>query len=109
MEVNDRPKIHHPKGTLSIIDHTFGNTKHGLLIAFKLSGIFSMFDSRKPTDDDFIDGTPIAVTPKGEDWNLNSSRFERNEDAYTDVHGQMIESEHVDELLINDGGFTRDE
>ena len=87
LEVNDRPKIHYPKGIPRITNHTFGNAKHRLLIPFKFSGIFSMFDSRKPTDDDFIDGTPIATTPEGDDWNPNSSRFERNKDAYTNVHG----------------------
>ena len=85
MEVNDRPKIHHPQGTPSITDHTFGSAKHRLLIPFKLSGIFLMFDSQKPTDDDFIDGTPVPITPEGEEWNPNSSRFEWNEDAYTDA------------------------
>ena len=69
MEVNDRPKIHHPQGTPSITNHTFGSEQHGLLIPFKLSGIFSMFDSRKPTDDDFIDGTPVPITPECEKWN----------------------------------------
>ena len=67
IEVTNRPKIHHSKGKPSITNHTFGNAKHGLLISFKFSGIFSMFDSRKPIDDDFIDGTRIAITPEGED------------------------------------------
>ena len=109
MEVNDRPKIHHPKGTPSITDHTFDNSHHGFLILFKLSGIFSMFNSRKSTDNDFIDGTPIEITPEGDDWNPNSIWFERNKDAYIDVHGQMIQKQHVDELLINDDNFMRDE
>ena len=73
IEVNNRPKLHHPKRTPSITDHTFGNAKHGLLILFKLSGIFSMFDSKKKTDDDFIAGALIAITPEGEDWKPNSS------------------------------------
>ena len=71
-EVNDRPEIHYPKVILSITDNTFGNAKHWLLILFKLLGIFSMFNSRKPTNDDIIDGTPITITPEGDDWNLNS-------------------------------------
>ena len=61
-----------------------------------------MFDSRKPTDDDFIDGAPITIAPEGEDWNPNYSWFERNAEAYTNVHGQMIQKEYVDEFLIND-------
>ena len=61
------------------------------------------------TDNDFIDGTPIIITPEGDDWNPNSSWFERNKDAYTDVYGQIIQKEHVDELLINDDDFMRDE
>ena len=44
-EGNIRPKIHHPMGTPSINDHTFGNEKEGLHVLFKLTGIFSMFDS----------------------------------------------------------------
>ena len=87
MEVNDRPKIHHPQGTPSITNHTFGSEQHGLLIPFKLSGIFSMFNSRKLTDDDFIDGTPVPITPKCEKWNPNSRRLEQNENAYTNANG----------------------
>ena len=109
MEVNYRPKIHHPQGTPSITDHTFGSEKHGLLIPFKLSGIFSMFDSRKPTNDDFIDGTPVPITPECEQRNPNSSRFEQNENAYTDANGQMIMKEHVDAVLIDDDDFMEDE
>ena len=67
MEVNDRPNIHYPRGTPSITNHTFSNAKNRLLIPFKLSGIFFMFDSRKPIDNEFIDGTPIAITPEGND------------------------------------------
>ena len=84
MQVNDRPKVHNPTGTPTVTDHTFGNEKEGLRVLFKLSGIFSMFDSRKPTDDDFINGVPIPITPEGDDWNPNSSRFKRNEDSFTD-------------------------
>ena len=68
-----------------------------------------MFDSKKPTDDDFIGDTPITVTPEEDDQNPNSSRIECNKDAYTDVHGQMIQKEQVDKLLINDDDFMRDE
>ena len=68
-----------------------------------------MFDSRKPTDDDFIDGTPISITPEWGNWNPNSSWLERNEDVCIDVYGQMIQKEHIDELLIDDDDFMRDE
>ena len=44
-----------------------------------------------------------------DDWNSNYSRFERNEDAYTDAYGQTIHKEHVDEILINDDNFMRNE
>ena len=64
MEVNDRPKIHHPKGTPSIANDMFNNAKYRILIPFKFSGIFSVFDSRKLTNDDFIEGTPIVITPE---------------------------------------------
>ena len=83
MQVNDRPKIHHPTGTPSITDHTFGSEKENFWVSFKLSGIFLMFDSQQPTDDDFINGVPIATTPEGDNWNPNSSLFECNKDLYT--------------------------
>ena len=67
-----------------------------------------MFDSRKSTEDDFIDDTPIPITPDGENWNPNSSWFKPNADAYTDVYRQIIQKERVDELLINDDDFMRD-
>ena len=59
IEVNDRPTIHHPTGTPSVTDYPFGSVKHGLLILFKLSEILSIFDSRKPTNNNIIYGTPL--------------------------------------------------
>ena len=109
IEVNDRPKIHHPRGTPSLIDHTFGSAKHRLLIPFKLLGIFSLLDSWKPTNDDFINGTPVAITPEGEEWNTGSSQVERNENAYPDVQRQMIQQEHVNAVLIDYEDFMEDE
>ena len=61
------------------------------------------------TDNDFIDGTLIAIKPEGNDWNLNSSRFEYNKDAYTDFHKQLIQKEHIDELFIDDDDIIKDE
>ena len=108
MKVNDRPKIHHSQGTPSLTDHIFGSAKHKYLISFKLSGIFSMFDSQKPTNDDFIDGTYVAITPEEEEWNPNSSQFDRNENPYTDVQGQMIQKNYVDADSIDDDDFMKD-
>ena len=42
MEVYDKPKIHHPMGTPSVTDRTFGNEKEEFRVSFKLSGIFSI-------------------------------------------------------------------
>lgn len=66
-----------------------------------------MFDSRKPTNDDCIDGTPVTITPEGDDWNLNSSQFKQNQDSYIDVYGQMILKERVGEFFINDNDCMR--
>ena len=109
MQVNDRPKIHHPIGTPTLTDHTFGNEKEGLRVSFKLSGIFSIFDSRKPTDDDFINGVPIPITPEGDGWNPNSSRFKRNEDSFTDSNENILQKDHVDAVLIDDNDMIEDE
>ena len=43
-EVNNRPKIHHPAGTPSVHDHTFGSVKNGLLVLLKLLETFSIFN-----------------------------------------------------------------
>ena len=42
-------------------------------MSLKPSGILSIFDSRQPTNDDFINGVSIAIAPEGDDWNPNSS------------------------------------
>lgn len=86
MEVNNRPKIQHPKGTLSLNNHTFGSREASLLVSFKLSGIFSIFDSRQSTDNYFIGSTPIPITPKENDWDPNSSCCKRNEDLYINAN-----------------------
>ena len=109
MEVNDRAKIHNPQGKPSLTDHTYGSSKHVLLIPFKHSEIFSMLDSRRPTNDDFFDGTPVAITPGGEEWDPNPSQFEHNENTYTDVQEQMILKKHVNAVLIDDDDFMEDE
>ena len=68
-----------------------------------------MFDLRLLTDDDFINGVPIVNTPEGDDWNPNSSQFERNEDSYTDSNRQMLQKDHVDVVLIDYDDMMEDE
>ena len=96
-------------GTPSVTDHTFGNKKEGLRVSFKLTEILNMFHSQRPTDDDFINGVPIAIAPEGDDQNPNSSWFGQNEDSYTDLKGHMLQKEHVDAVLIDDDDIMVDE
>ena len=49
-----------------------------------------MYDSRKPTNNDFINGTPIVITLEGDNWNPNSSQFECNKDAYTNTYKKIF-------------------
>ena len=93
MEVKNRPKIHHPTGTPSVTDPIFRDDKTGLLVSFKLLGIFSrpMFDSRRSTDDDYIRGTAIPIIPKGDHRDPNYDQFKQHKEAYNDVYVQMIE------------------
>ena len=41
-----------------------------------------MFEFWKPTDDNFIDGCPVTITPEGEEWDPNSSQFKWNKRPY---------------------------
>ena len=68
-----------------------------------------MFELRQPTNDDFINGVPIQITPEGDDWNPNSSRFEQNEDSFTDFNGNMLQKDHVNAVFINDDDMMEDE
>ena len=86
IEVNDWPKIQYSKDASSVTDQTFGSAKLGHFVLFKLSEIFSIFDPRKQNDHDCIGSTPIPITQKGDDWNPNFIKFERNGDTYIDAY-----------------------
>ena len=50
LEVNDRAKIHCRNPTRD--DHCLKDPRSGMHIRLKIDGIFSVFDSRAPTDED---------------------------------------------------------
>ena len=104
--VHEQPKIHHPNNLPSKQYHSISDETTGLSINLSLSGIFSVFNTRTPNDNDFIDEIPVVITPEEEEWNPNSDVFSRNENSYTDEDGNMISQEHMDANLIEDDDLS---
>ena len=45
--------------------HTIQELKSGLFIPLSFQGTFSVFNLRKPTEDDIQVGEPVFITPEG--------------------------------------------
>ena len=61
--VNERAKIHSEEPTEE--DHTIQCRKTGLFITMQLFSIFSYFPTRKPDEEDILEGVDVVVTPEG--------------------------------------------
>jgi hypothetical protein len=61
--VNDKPEIHCAYPTVN--DHTIQDLETGLFIQLNLDGIFSFFNSRRPTHDDLLYAKAVVITPEG--------------------------------------------
>ena len=79
LEVNDRAKIHCRNPTRN--DHCLKDPGSGMHIRLKINGIFSVFDSRAPTDEDLRRDNIILVeiSPQGSYWDPNSTHYSENE------------------------------
>ena len=80
--VNDVPKQHCDQ--LTNDSHTIQDLTAGLKIQLKLEGIFSGFCTRKPTEEEMMNGIVIPITPEGISWDPNSLHSAHNEDTMVD-------------------------
>ena len=99
IQVNDVPKIH--LDDPSIDDHSIYLRQHDVRIPPKLRGIFSYFNTSKPSDallegtEDMYDMTPI-------NWNPHNTVYAENEDAMLDWEGNMKEPKHRERILLSE-------
>ena len=63
LKVREIPKIHAKEPTVE--DHSIYFSDEYLRIPLSLNGIFSSFPTRRPTNQDLIDGIPVLITPEG--------------------------------------------
>jgi hypothetical protein len=98
--VNDKPKIQCDNPTVN--DHTIQDPNTGLFIELNLDGVFSYFNTRRPTHDDLINAEAVVITPEGTSWNPHSEHYSINENTYTDFEGNMMNREYVKNNLIDE-------
>ena len=100
LEVNDVPKIHVPDPCVTDHAITF-DAATGLRIPLQLSGIFSFFPTRAPTNDEILAGDPIFLTPDGDQWNPYSDHFAANEDSMLDWEGNIQCKRHQNRHVLD--------
>ena len=67
-----------------------------------MHGIFSYFNTEKPTRQDIEDADHILdLTPTG-DWDPNTRIYAKNEENMIDSDGNMIDEEHRTRILLSD-------
>ncbi len=86
IDVNDTPKIHVNDPTIQ--DHSIYFSEAKFRIPLRLSGIFSFFETAKPTVDD-CETIEEVFTLTPEKWNPHSTSFAMNEDSMTDFEGNI--------------------
>ena len=100
--VNDVPKYQLSEPTVD--DHCIllSGTDPVARIPLQLSGIFSFFHTRKPTDDEIIGCTKIIMTPDSEFWNPYCDSFALNEKAMTTYSGELSDFSRRERHLMQD-------
>ena len=102
--INERPKIHCDDPTVDNYCAKFDDSD--LRIPLKLNGIFSYFQSRKPTIEELHELPKLFLTPDADDWNPHSHTFGDNEESMFDFNGEMADKgRRKDEICI----FEQDE
>ena len=88
VKVNDVPKIYISDPDND--DHSIVFPDEGVRIPLKLDGIFSYFNTRKPSLEEIDNCDKIFITPDGDIWNPYSKHFSENEDSMLDYQGNLI-------------------
>ena len=77
--------------------HCISFKQVGIKICLHLKGIFSYFDTRRPTSEEIDTATSeniVLITPDLEQWDPYSEHYQPNEEALTDHQGELIETEY---------------
>ena len=94
IKVNDVAKIH-CGDAVTEKDHTISDRETGLFIPLQLRSIFSYFPSRKPDDDDLVDGVMVFMTPDGPTWDAYDQTYADNERSLTNKKGELRPPRYV--------------
>ena len=87
IKINECPK--YQSESPSIEDHSMWMESANLRIPFKLNGMFSYFETRKPTIDELRECDKVFITPDSTGWNPYNEAFSENENSMTDVWGEL--------------------
>ena len=101
--VKDVPKIQCPDPTVK--DHSISFHDSELKIPLLLNGIFSYFNTRKPSEDELQECEKVFITPDASDWNPHCLSYENNENSMLDFHGEMtdVSMRDSDEVIFPEG------
>lgn len=83
LKVRDIPNIQCEEPIVD--DHIIEDADTGLFIPLSLDETFSIFNTRKPTQDDVLNGKVVIITPEGSSWNPYCESYADNEDAMTNA------------------------
>ena len=92
--INDTPKIH--VKNMGVEDNALTFEKEQVQIPLQLNGVFSCFQTSKPTLVEVKTCDPnnvLHLSPKG-GWNPHNNVHAQNEANMTDFEGNMIEKKH---------------
>ena len=89
VEVNETPKIHCEDPRIE--DHSISFPDSSLRIPLQLVGIFSCFQTRKPSEDELFQFKKLFLTPDASDWNPHCTSFASNERSMLDFRGEISE------------------
>jgi hypothetical protein len=87
--VNEIAKIHCDDPTED--DHCIRFRNHELSIPLRLSGTFSFFHTRTPTDEELQSCDKIFITPDSSHWNPYCPSFCLNEESMLDYNGDIAD------------------
>ena len=101
--VNEVPKFQIGADDRSVEDHSLCFEKSKLRIHMKLDGIFSFFQTRKPTAPE-VEEVPVerieCLTPDSNLWNPDSEHFATNEDAMLSWNGELVNFKEWEKALL---------
>ena len=86
--MNDVAKIHCKQRTQE--DHNIIDRDSKLHIRLRLEGIFSLFSTRWPSNEDLQRDHIECIYLSPANWNPNSDHFSNNEDMLIDFEGRAI-------------------